>query len=169
MRKLLLVIGTTMCIVGMPLVAIAGAFTAQGEFIGRVDPRVTSLLAQYPGGGPALRTAIALLIESDPRLSDDVVFAARGATRAQKQAIGMGIADAARFFAICLSESCRAAEAALRQAIIFADLDTRAAFLESAGSDMASNIAPTVPIFIPGIGTTGTTTSCVSPSSPSGC
>ncbi len=168
MRKLLLIICTATCMLALPSAAGAGAFTAQGQFVGRVDPRVTSLLAQFPDGGPALRAAIALLLQSDPRLADDVVFAATRATPAQRQAIGLGIADAARFFSVCAgvpTETCRAAEASLRQAILFADDLTRIAFLEGIGEDMASDIAPTKPIFIPGIGGGN----CVSPAAPNSC
>jgi hypothetical protein len=143
----------------------AGSFNAQGQFIGTVSTRVTFLLAQFPDGGPGLRAAVAVLLEGDPTLADDVVFAARTATPGQKQAIGMGIADAARYFAVCAgagTEACRAAEATLRLALLYADPDVRIAFLEIAGSEVAADIPP---IFIPGVGTTN----CISPASPSGC
>jgi hypothetical protein len=161
--------------------ASAGIFNAQGQFVGTVSARVTSLLAQFPAGGPGLRAAIAVLLEGDLTLADDVVFAARTATSAQKQAIGRGIADAARYFAICDvvgTETCRAAEAALRLAMIFADMVVRLAFLEVAGAEVAADITPTPPIFIPGIGSATTSTTmgtsnnsnnCVSRASPSGC
>ena len=164
MRKLLLTICAAMALFA-PSVAGAGEFNAQGQFIGQVDARVTAVLSQFPAGGPSLRAAIALLLESDPTLADDVVFAAREGTRAQNEAIGFGIADAARFFATCITETCRAAEAALRYAIIFADELTRIAFVDVIGSDTASNITPTPPIFIPGIGSA----TCVSPAAPNGC
>ena len=60
--------------------------------------------------------------------------------------------------------------------MLFADFDSRMAYLEITGSDIVSD--PTVPVFIPGIGGVGNlgtasgtsgTTPCVSPSSPSGC
>ena len=162
MRKALLVVCLTMCGFGMPLVASAGSFNAQGQFIGTVSPQVTALLAQFPYGGPGLRAAVAVLLEGDPHLADDVVFAARRANRAQKLAMGLGVADAARYFAFCgavPTETCRAAEAALRQALIFGDFDT-------IDITQTPDIAPGVPVFIPGIGSSGT---CVSPSSPSAC
>jgi hypothetical protein len=153
--------------------ASAGNFNAQGQFIGTVSAQVISLLAQFPGGGPGLRAAIAVLLEADPTLADDVVFASRSATLAQKQAIGMGIADAAAYFAGCSAagtETCKAAEAALRLAMLYADQNVRLAFLEIAGSEVASDIRPTPPIFIPGIGASSSSaSSCVSPFSPSGC
>jgi hypothetical protein len=164
MRKLLLTICAVTALFA-PSVAGAGAFNPQGQFIGRVDARVTSLLSQFPAGGPSLRAAIAVLLESNPDLADDVAFAARNATREQKEAIGFGIADAARFFATCITETCRAAEAVLRHAMIFADDITRMAFMDVISSDTASNMAPTSPIFIPGIGSAN----CVSPASPNGC
>jgi hypothetical protein len=160
MRKLLLTICAATALFTPP-VAGAGEFNAQGQFIGGVDARVTS----FPAGGPSLRAAIAVLLESNPNLADDVVFAALNGTPGQKEAIGFGIADAARFFATCIAETCRAAEAALRHAVIFADDLTRTAFVDVSGSEIASNIAPTPPIFIPGIGST----SCVSPAAPNGC
>jgi hypothetical protein len=93
MRKALFVVCMTVCMFGMPLAAVAGFFNAQGQLIGRVDPRVTSLLVQFPGGGPGLRAAISLLLKADPKLADDVVFSARTANPAQRQAIRKGIAD----------------------------------------------------------------------------
>jgi hypothetical protein len=162
MRKALLVICIAMCGFAMPLAASAGSFNAQGQFIGTVSPEVTALLAQFPGGGPGLRAAIAVLLEGNPRLADDAVFAARSANRAQKLAIGLGIADAARYFAFCgavPTETCRAAEAELRRALIYVDFDP-------VDLTETPSIAPTVPIFIPGIGSSN---SCISPSSPNGC
>jgi hypothetical protein len=163
MRKLLLIIGTAVGLLA-PSVAGAGQFNPQGQFVDRVDERVISLLAQFPQGGPALRAAIALLLENDPNLADDVVFAALNGTPEQKQAIGLGIADAARYFAICVTALCMVAEAALRQALIFADDLTRTAFADGANSSTV-DISPTTPIYIPGVGAA----SCVSPASPSGC
>ncbi len=148
----------------------AGTFNAQGQFIGIVSPSVTSLLAQFPDGGPGLRAAIAVLLEGDPTLADDVVFAARTAAPGQKQAVGMGIADAARYFALCGgvgTETCRAAEAALRLAMLNADPVLQVAFLEVAGSEVTGDVRPRPPIFIPGIGTGNA--NCISPASPSGC
>lgn len=156
----------------------AGNFNAQGQFIGTVSAQVTSLLAQFPGGGPGLRAAIAVLLETDPTLADDVVYASRTATLAQKQAIGMGVADAAAYFAKCSAagtESCRAAEAALRLAMLYAEQNVLLAFLEITGSEVAGDIRSNPPIFIPGIGASSSdasssgSSSCVSPYSPSGC
>ena len=168
MSKFVNLIFAALLVIQASFSASAGTFNAQGQFVGTVSASVTSLLAQFPGGGPGLRAAIAVLLESDPTLADDVVFAARTATPEQKQAIGMGIADAARYFAVCAvvgTETCRAAEAILRLAMLFADAAVRIAFLEIVGSEVAADIAPTPPIFIPGIGTT----TCISPASPSGC
>jgi hypothetical protein len=54
---------------------------------------------------------------------------------------------------------CRAAEAELRRALIYGDFDI-------VDLTETPSIAPTVPIFIPGIGSSNP---CVSPSSPNGC
>jgi hypothetical protein len=163
MRKLLLIIGTVVGLLA-PCVAGAGQFNPQGQFVGRVDERVISLLAQFPQGGPSLRAAIALLLESDPNLADDVVFAALNGTPDQKQAIGLGIADAARFFATCVTAICLVGEAVLRQAMIFADDLTRTAFADATNSSTV-DISPTRPIYIPGLGAAN----CVSPAAPNGC
>jgi hypothetical protein len=163
MRKALLVICMTVCGLAVPLTAGAGSFDSQGRFIGTVSPQVTALLAQFPYGGPGLRAAIAVLLEANPSLADDVVFAARKANGSQKLAMGLGIVDAARYFAFCgavPTEACRAAEAFLRQALIFGDFDTVEV------TTGTTDITPSVPVFIPGVGSSGT---CVSPASPSGC
>ncbi len=162
MRKLLLIICAAMGLLA-PSLAGAGSFNAQGQFVGRTDDRLTSLLAQFPAGGPPLRAAMAALLESDPSLADDAVFAALNGTPEQKQAIGSGVADAARFFDACAT--CQAAGASLRHAMTFADEPTRTVFSEAIGSNTASNIAQTPPIFIPGTGGS----KCVSPSAPNGC
>jgi hypothetical protein len=174
MRKLLLLTCAAVCLLGVPFAATAGTFNAQGQFVGAVKPDVAALLAQFPAGGAGLRAAIAFLIETDPTLADDVVFAARGATSAQKEAIGLGVADAARFFALCtgvprdkvrdLAEVCRGGEALVRQAMVFADPVTLAAFTTASSSNFAGDIQPTTPIFLPGI---GVGTNCVSPNTPS--
>jgi hypothetical protein len=159
MGKLPLIVCVAMSLLATSM-AGAGEFNPQGQFIGQVDDRVTMLLAQFPDGGPDLRAAIAFLLESDPNLADDVVFAANDGTAGQKQAIGLGIADAARYFAACVAALCQIAEARLRQALIFADYDTRTAFVDGTNANTALDTRPTPPIYIPGIG--GATT-CVSP------
>jgi len=165
MGKLLLIVCVAMGLLA-PTAAGAGEFNPQGQFIGRVDDQVTMLLAQFPDGGPGLRAAIALLLESDPDLADDVVFASNSGTEGQKQAIGLAIADAARYFATCVTALCQIAEARLRQALIFADDDTRTAFVDGTNANTALDIRPTPPVYIPGIG--GPTT-CMSPAAPNGC
>ena len=165
MRKLLLVMSCLATGLLAPTSAGAGTFNPQGQFAGEVDARVSSLLAQFPNGGPGLRAAIALLLEFEPGLADDVVFAANSGTPGQKQAIGLGIADAAHYFATCVSALCQIAEATLRQALIFADEDTRTAFTDGMSSTVA-DISPTPPVYIPGV---GSPTTCISPASPQGC
>ena len=164
MGRLLLIVSVAMSLLA-PRLAGAGEFNSQGQFIGPVDDRVTMLLAQFPEGGPGLRAAIALLLESDPDLVDDVVFASNNGTATQKQATGLGIADAARYFATCVTALCQIAEARLRQALIFADDDARTAFVDGTNANTALDIRPTPPVYIPGIGAT----TCVSPAAPNGC
>jgi hypothetical protein len=66
-----------------------------------VSPQVTGLLLQFPAGGAGLRAAVAQLVETDPSVVDEVVFAARNASPSQKEAIGQGLAGAASYFAEC--------------------------------------------------------------------
>jgi hypothetical protein len=66
-----------------------------------VSSQVTGLLSQFPAGGDGLREAVAQLLETDPSLVDEVVFAARNASPSQKEAIGQGLAGAASYFAEC--------------------------------------------------------------------
>jgi hypothetical protein len=148
-----------------PRLSGAGEFSPQGQFVGRVDDRVTALLAQFPNGGPGLRAAIAFLLSSEPDLADDVIFAANNGSPGQKEAIGLGVADAAHYFARCISALCQIAEARLRQALIFADEPTRTAFTDGTNTNV-TDIRTTPPIYIPGI---GSSTNCMSQASPSGC
>jgi hypothetical protein len=80
-----------------------------------VSPQVTGLLSQFPAGGTDLRAAVAELVETDPFLVDEVVFAARNATPSQREAIGGGLAAAASYFAIC-GNSCGDVERLVRVA-----------------------------------------------------
>jgi hypothetical protein len=130
--------------------AHAGSFTSSGQFVGTVSPQVSALLSQFPAGGPGLRAAVAVLVESDSSLADDVAFAATTATTAQKEAIGGGLADAASFFAKC-GASCRNSEQKVRQAISFADSGTRVGYVMAA--------TPTMSQGIPGLGNVGAATS----------
>jgi hypothetical protein len=122
------------------------------------------LLTQFPGGGPGLRAAVAWAVEADPSLADVFVLLAKKANRAQKLAIGMGLADAADYFAKCGLDSCRGAESLIRTAMIDADPDTRVGF--TLGS------APTLVQGIPGFNNAGATangcgsSNVISPSGP---
>jgi hypothetical protein len=135
--------------------AHAGSFTKSGQFVGTVSPQVSAMLSQFPAGGPSLRAAVAVLIEADSSLADDVAFAATTATTAQKEAIGGGLADAAGFFAEC-GASCRNSEQRVRQAISFADSGTRVGYVMAATQTMTQGI--------PGLGNVGATTSGKPPS-----
>jgi hypothetical protein len=162
MRKLMLAALALVCLVGASVPAAAGSFNPQGQFVGAVNPAITALLAQFPNGGPGLRAAIARLLEANPWLADDVVFAARKANPAQKQAVGEGLADATLYFEKCGSDSCRGAESQIRWAVRFADEGTRIGFIIGE--------APTLAQGIPGFNNAGAQTNgCVSnhPISPS--
>ena len=149
MRKYLLAACAVACLAGVPAPAPAGSFDAQGQFVGAINPAVLAILAQYPTGGPGLRAAIARLLEANPGLADDVVFAARKANPAQKEAIGAGLADATLYFFKCGADSCRRSELQIRWAVRFADDGTRVGFLLGE--------APTLAQGIPGFNNAGAT------------
>jgi hypothetical protein len=167
MQRYLLTALAVLCVCGAP--ALAGSFTATGQFAGTVGPQVTALLSQFPAGGPGLRAAIAQLVEKDPSLADDAVFAARNGSRGQKEAVGGALADAASFFAKC-GAGCSDAEQRVRNAMAFADAGTRVGFVVAS--------TPTLAQGIPGFNNAGVATSttpdppgspsCISPSRP-GC
>jgi hypothetical protein len=172
MRKTLLAFSALVFVAAGSLAAHAGSFNGMGQFVGTVNNQVTATISRYPSGGPALSAAIALLLEQDPRLADDVVYASRGLNNLQQQrAIGAGLAQAKRFFALCSgvsTETCRTGESQIAHAMLYADQVTLVAFNDSNGS-VASADDPKNPsssgIYIPGVGTRN----CVSPSSPTGC
>jgi hypothetical protein len=118
--------------------APGGSFTSGGH-VGTVSPEVSALPSQFPAGGPGLRAAVAVLVESDASLADDVAFTATTATTAQKEAMGAGLADAASFFAKC-GFSCRDRERLVRLAISFADSDTRVGYVMAATPTMSQGI-----------------------------
>jgi hypothetical protein len=60
--------------------------------------QLTGLLSQFPAGGDGLRAAVAQLVEADPSLVDEVVYAGCKASPSQKEAIGRGLAGAAGYF-----------------------------------------------------------------------
>jgi hypothetical protein len=63
-----------------------------------VSAQLTGLLSQFPAGGDGLRAAVAQLVEADPSLVDEVVFAGCDASPSQKEAIGRGLAGTAGYF-----------------------------------------------------------------------
>jgi hypothetical protein len=130
--------------------APAGSFNSGGQFVGSVSPQVSALLSQFPAGGAGLRAAVAVLVEADSSLADDVAFAATTATTAQKEAIGGGLADAAGFFAKC-GVTCKNSEQRVRSAISYADSGTRVGYVMAATQTMSQGI--------PGFGSAGATTS----------
>jgi len=125
MRKYLLIL-CGLCFVGTASLARAGSFNAQGQFVGTVNPVITTLLAQFPAGGPGLRAAIALAVEGNPSLAADAVFAAQSGNASQKEAIGSGLAEAANFFAKTGSASALQAQAQILATLTYADAGTQA-------------------------------------------
>jgi hypothetical protein len=126
-----------------------------------INPQVAAILAGFPTGGPGLRAAIAAAVEANPSLSCAVIAAAAGATDAQKQAIGAGLADVAAFFAKLGTNDGRLTEAVIQSCLQAADSVTRFWF------QLAS--ASTLPQILSGSGPAGmTTNSCrrISPSGP---
>jgi hypothetical protein len=167
MRKWLLAACALACVMGAEAPAVAQLIN-DTPYAGTVSPQVSALLAQFPSGGPALRAAIAQLVETTPSLADEVVLLARNANPAQKEAIGAGLADAANYYAKCGSDFCRGAESRIRIAMNFADAGTRVGFILGE--------APTLAQGIPGFNNAGATTNgclrgtgpqVISPSSPS--
>jgi hypothetical protein len=78
-----------------PSIAEAGHYRNDGTYVGRPSGAVTSLFAQFPGGGQGLADAIAQLLISDPALADDVAFVAVNSANADQQsAAGAGMAQA---------------------------------------------------------------------------
>ena len=136
MRNVLSATCAAMCLLGAPTLGLAQSQAAL--CLGTASPQIATLLAQFPGGGPALRAAVARAVEANPLLADEFVFLATKAKPAQKEAIGMGLADAANYFAKCGLDSCRVAESRIRTAMICADPGTRVGF--TLGSAPASRI-----------------------------
>jgi len=61
--------------------------------------QISSLLAEYPSGGPDLRAAITRGVEANPSLEDSVVTALSNANPAQQVAINGALSDCASYFA----------------------------------------------------------------------
>lgn len=163
MRTYLLAACTLAGMLGASTIATAQPVNHPELCVAIVNPQITALLAQFPAGGPALRAAIARAVEADPSLAPAVIFAARNANPAQKEAIGAGLADAANYYAKCGLDWCRGLEARIRTAMICADPGTRVGFI--------SGSAPTLTEGIPGFKNAGATTNgcqAISPSRP-GC
>jgi hypothetical protein len=166
MRCALLATYVASCLLGAPTLGWVLSATAQsagGQFLGTASPQIKALLAQFPGGGPGLRAAVAQLVEANALLADELVYVALKAKPAQKEAIGMGLADAANYFAKC-GQRCRGAESHIRAAMVYADPGTRVGFV--LGS------APTLVQGIPGFNNAGASTNgcshVISPSGPGG-
>src|SRR5713226_9528832 len=99
MRKYLLAVCVVACILGVSPPAPAESFDAQDRSVGTARPKITALLTEFPAGGPWLRAAIARAVEADPSLTADAIFVAGIANTYQRQAIRLGLADAANSFA----------------------------------------------------------------------
>jgi hypothetical protein len=153
-----------LCLIVAPTVAPAQPFLPAVTCATAARPQLAALVGGFGGGGPALRAAVARAVEADPSLADELVFLARKASPAQKQAIGMGLADAADYFAKCGLDACRASEARIRTAMNCADDGTRTGFIQGS--------APTMVQGIPGFNNAGAQTNgcthVISPSGPGG-
>ena len=161
MRTYVLMGCAVACLLGLPSPAPAGSFNTLGLFVGSVSLQISALLSQFPAGGPGLRAAIASVVEGNPSLADDAVFAARGANPRQKEAIGAGLADAANFFAKIASNAARDAARRIATALTSADPGTQTGSLSSSVLTLVGGIS--------GVGNAGVATSnCISPSRP-GC
>lgn len=123
--------------------------------------QITALLAQYPDGGPALRAAVARLVESDPSLAQDVVALSRSADPRQQHALGEALGDAASYFADLGSGSAHDALGQIESAMASAPPLVLAGFAAAGGPSVAQSI--------PGLaGPSLVTNRCVSPSGPGG-
>ena len=166
MRKVLTCGFVAACLAVAPMSAVAGSFNANGQFVGTVSPQVTAVLALLPAG---LRAAVAFLLETNPTLADDVVFAARVLDAARKPPVGAGIADAANFFALCAAgtttETCRTGESYLRYAMLFADPIVLANYEQTVSAAFNTIPLQLTPLPIEGIGGGN----CVSPTKAHGC
>src|SRR5215469_18102174 len=131
---------------------------AAAQTAGPINPQVAALLAQYPQGGPALRAAVARLVEADPSLAAAVVAAAAHATPEQQSAIGAGLGDASAYFAKLSPSTAGYAADLITQAMTAADPTTLAGYI--------SVIQPTQAQVIPGSNNNvdNTTSRCISPS-----
>jgi hypothetical protein len=148
-RRYLLVAWIAMAALGAPALAPA-------ECLATGNPQVIALLREFPAGGPGLRAAVTRLLGVSPSLADDVAFAARGANRSQKEAIGAGMADASLYFRNCNTETCERSERRIRTALATcADTDTRV------GGLLAD--LPTIVQGIPGFNNAGATTNGCQP------
>jgi hypothetical protein len=96
----------------------------------------STLVAQFPNGGPELSALLAKLVAVQPTLADQIVGIARTANTAQQDAIGTGLGDASRKFGkLAHLAWAHDAEANIRQAMAGADDRTRAAWLAGTSAD----------------------------------
>ena len=146
---------------GAPMVLASAPAGATTEAVGTAFQRqaIANLLAQYPDGGQALADAIAQAVEADPSLARVTAAAALSAPPAQQQAIGMGLAEAALFFANGNSVRAQEAQQQIQAAIALAPTGALTAFNTSGGTTA----------LLTSLGAGGlslTTSTCVSPSRP---
>ncbi|MEA2904177.1 MAG: hypothetical protein QOI12_1564 [Alphaproteobacteria bacterium] len=161
MRNYLLAACAVASILAAPSLASAqpnGAGAGADQCLASTSEQVKGLLARFRSGGPALRAAVARLVEEHPELARDLVAVARRANPAQKAAIGAGLADAANYFAKCGSDTCRGLEGLIRTSLVCADEGTRVGFLVAE--------APTLVQGIPGFNNAGAGPARISPSRP---
>jgi hypothetical protein len=161
MRRLFLLGCIIFFTVAAPL--MASAQTACPE----APAKIAAILAQYPNGGAGLSAAIAQAVEADPCSARAAVSAALSATAAQQQAIGLGLAAAATFFAnLAAGGGPDAGAAGAAEQLILAALASAPGLTQAAFA--AANGFPALATTLGGGGPNLTTNSCVSPSAPGG-
>jgi hypothetical protein len=163
MRKYLLAACTVASVLGVSLPASAQSVDGGGRSVSVVHPEIAALLTQFPAGGPWLRTAIARAVQSNPSLTQHVLFAIGTCSACQGQSIRLGLADAADALKRGGSDSARSAESAIRTALGSGDHGS------VGGTCSALAVGPGRGALDPGAAATAPgVTTCISPSRP-GC
>ena len=163
MRKWFPALCAIALMLGGTMLQPARALATPSQATGTVNPQIAAVLAQFPQGGPGLRSAVARLVEADASLAAAVVAASATATPEQKAAIGAGLADAKQYFRKIGSDWARYFEGLIETAMTAADPTVLAAY-ESVMSSQAQ--------IIPGSNNNAgnMTSKCISPSAPGrGC
>jgi hypothetical protein len=167
MRKIILAICAVACVVAAPTLAGAGSYSASGTYVGSPSSAVSSLFAQFPGGGQGLADAVAQLLTGNPALADDVAFVATSSGNAVQQTAagaGMSAAETALKAAGNSSGASRIGVAAQSSgnAILVAAAS-------ASGGNASGGLAADTFMPLGNPTTSGASTNCVSPNKPGGC